>query len=278
MKRKKNLALGIALLALLMGLVSCVEVAEPEVTFVNQTVDNISLEAVDLGLHFDVKNPNPIGIDRADLDYTLSLNNQKLTGGVAPDVSLPANKTSRLSLPLEINYLNIFKTVTSLSDAVTQGQAKLPYALDGKMTFYIFSVPVKVPVKVQGELPLPRVPDISIANIKLDKYDWASQQLIFSINLNVKNSNDFALPINELIYTLNLNNTAVAQAETKTFNKTALPGKTTPVSVQLALNTASLGNALMQAIQGQSVNYSLIGNLDTGGLAVPFSGTGSVRR
>ncbi|MCE5186545.1 MAG: LEA type 2 family protein [Planctomycetaceae bacterium] len=107
-------------------------------------------------LVFDVKvdNPYAVPLPLTNLNYSLSSGTTSLLSGNAkPQTSIPAKSKQSVSLPVTVNYLDIFKSVKDIRPGMT-----IPYKAGLDLSVNTPSVgPLTLPLKKEGQLALPQV-------------------------------------------------------------------------------------------------------------------------
>ncbi|MEI7907287.1 MAG: LEA type 2 family protein, partial [Bacteroidota bacterium] len=71
--------------------------------------------------------------------------------------TIPASGKSELKLPLEINYVNVFKSAAELTKAVLGGEKTIHFKMDILFKINWKVLKFNVPISAEGELPLPEV-------------------------------------------------------------------------------------------------------------------------
>jgi LEA14-like dessication related protein len=145
-----------ALLAVL--LTSCMQPQTPTAVFDHLGIRGISLEKADLDFVFQVTNPNPIGVDSAKYDYTLSIEGLEVLKATDVSFSLPANETRDLTLPVPLYYAKVFGTAEKLIQKIAQGSDHVDYQLQVAIKLSFIGIVFTLPVSSTGQLPLPKIP------------------------------------------------------------------------------------------------------------------------
>jgi LEA14-like dessication related protein len=216
---------------------------------------------VDLVFDLEVENKNPIALDLAGLDYDFKVENQSLVSGVtAKAIKLKANGTSPVQLPVTLKFDDLKKLPGEIWD-------KDRLAYDLQTTFNII-LPVignyAIPVAKQGELPVPKVPDIKIKDVKIKKLNFTSADIVAQVE--VDNPNDFSMALKSFNYNLNINQKNWGQGEITQSSEIPKKGKGV-IEIPLKLDLFSIGSAAVALLQNKSpVDYQLTGNatVDTG--------------
>ena len=237
------------------------ETIKPTAKLAGAHIANISFDKVDLVFDLEVENKNPIALDLAGLDYDFKVENQSLVSGVtAKAIKLKANGTSPVQLPVTLKFDDLKKLPGEIWD-------KDRLAYDLQTTFNII-LPVignyAIPVAKQGELPVPKVPDIKIKDVKIKKLNFTSADIVAQVE--VDNPNDFSMVLKSFNYALNINQKNWGQGEITKGSEIPRKGKGI-IEIPLKLDLFSMGSAAVALLQNKSpVEYQLTGNatVDTG--------------
>jgi LEA14-like dessication related protein len=222
------------------------QVRKPEVSLADVRVTGMSLSSAQLAFDVEVKNPNPLGISLQGLSYALALQEKPLFNGTLQNrLSIGANATSRVTLPFNLRYEDLFGSLTALRD-----QHELHYTISGEADFGLF----RLPYSKSGTLPLPRLPEVSVEGLRINKLGLTGTEL--ALALKVGNSNNFPLRLNGLSYDLKLANASLLQGESTTPLNVAPNGSGRMVRT-LRLNYAQLGELLQQLRSAPSLPIEL---------------------
>ena len=154
MKTIKTIGLLWIILLLLVG---CVQIQNPVVTFVGQKIDSIDLEKVKVNLNFNVYNPNGLGVEGAELSYSVFVKGIECFQGKNAKINLLGNQTVAITVPVEVAYSKLFASSVEMVKSIASGEKELPYEVRGTVTVPYVGFPINIPVKQQGTLPLPEV-------------------------------------------------------------------------------------------------------------------------
>jgi len=263
----KSTIKNISVLSFILCLSACAELAKhaetikPTAKLAGAHIANINFDKVDLVFDLEVENKNPIALDLAGLDYDFKVENQSLVSGVtAKAIKLKANGTSPVQLPVTLKFDDLKKLPGEIWD-------KDRLAYDLQTTFNII-LPVignyAIPVAKQGELPVPKVPDIKIKDVKIKKLNFTSADIVAQVEVN--NPNDFSMALKSFNYNLNINQKNWGQGEITQSSEIPKKGKGV-IEIPLKLDLFSIGSAAVALLQNKSpVEYQLTGNatVDTG--------------
>ncbi len=148
------------LLIMLLLLSGCVQMQNPTVTFVDQKINSVDFEKVKVDLNFNVYNPNSVSVEGAVLSYSVFVKGIECFQGDQIKINLLGNQTVALVIPVEIEYSRLFATSVELLSSVLSGEKELPYEIRGNVSVPLMGIPINIPVKQQGTIPLPPPPKL----------------------------------------------------------------------------------------------------------------------
>lgn len=263
---KSSIQLVFLLLAALY-LAGCAELSKhadaikPTAKLTGMRLANIDFDQAELIFDLAVENKNPIDLDLAGLDYDLKIANQSLVSGVtAKAIKIKASSTSPVQLPITLKFDDLKKLPGELWN-----KDNFTYQLD--TTFNVI-LPVignyPIPVSKSGELPVPKMPQIQVKGVKINKLSFTSAELLTQVEVN--NPNAFKLAMSNLNYQLNINNQKWGEGNiTKTSN---IPEKGKGmIDIPVKLDLLKVGQSAYKVLLNKSaIEYELTGNatVDTG--------------
>lgn len=218
------------------------------------SIQSISFDGVSLLFDFDVTNPNRMGVSAEGYSYEFFINENSFLSGVQESpVSVGAESATKVQVPVSMNFSELYQTFGSM----IRGDS-LSYKLATEVEF---DLPVmgrrKVPVEAAGELPVPRVPRVSLGGFDIKSLSLSGAEI--EVTFRISNPNLFALALHGASYALKVNgrewldttldeSISVAASESRDF--------TLPVR----LSASQLGSALIDIMQGKTeFNYQLTG-------------------
>lgn len=268
-------------LGLLLGLVGCAsvletlqQVARPSARVTGVRITSLSLDHVQLDFDLEVTNSASVALPLLGLDYSLASGGSPfLSGASEVGGSVPANGTRTIALPLRVGFR---ETLTALS-GVRPGQvfpyrAELGLAVDAPALGRLV-----LPLSHEGELPIPTVPKVELGSIAWDEISLTRVGGV--AKLNVANTNDFAVALQNLSCGLALGGTKVGDLMARPTQELS-PGESTTVEIPLGFAPLDLGTGLVNLLRGTGSGYGIDGmlSLDTrfGALELPYSSNGQV--
>ncbi|MCU7802030.1 MAG: LEA type 2 family protein [Candidatus Thiodiazotropha sp. (ex Lucinoma annulata)] len=217
---------------------------------------SLDFDGVELAFDVNVTNPNPVGIDLAGLDYDLKLLGNSFVKGEQPmALSVAANGTSQIELPMRLGFRQLMSSYQKLQHA-----SQAAYQLDLGLGF---NIPVlgkmKLPVSYQGEFPIPKIPDIKVKNLDIQKLTLNNAKLLLQIE--VDNPNNFSLLLDQLNYNLKLNGFNVGNGLLSQSVAIKQDGRGV-INLPLSVNIMQAGMGLYSALLGNDgLKYELNGSM-----------------
>ncbi len=114
----------------------------PEVSLKELIITNFGRTIISLEYGIKVNNPNTFEIDLGELEYSLSVdNNRWVSGTTGRSYTLEPEESKVVHMPLELNYLEVGRTVV---DLLMSGQ-ELAYRVDGSSSVGIHFENFEIP-------------------------------------------------------------------------------------------------------------------------------------
>lgn len=252
---------AVCLLAACAELSRHAETIKPTARLTDTRLANISFEQADLVFDLAVQNQNPFAIALAGLEYDLKIENRSLISGVtAQGLKIRPAATSNVQLPVTLKFADLKKLPGELWQ-----QDKFSYQLESR---FIVDLPVignyAIPVAKQGELPVPRLPRISLKDVKVRNLNLSSAELVARVE--IENPNAFDLVFTDFDYRLQINRQDWGQGSIKDSITVPEKGRST-IDIPVKLDMLSMGRTVYQVLADrQALEYQLSGEatLDTG--------------
>jgi LEA14-like dessication related protein len=252
---------AVLLLAACAELYRHAETIKPTARLTDTRLTEISFEQADLVFDLAVQNQNPFAINLAGLEYDLKIENRSLISGVtAQGLKIKPAATSTVQLPVTLKFADLKKLPGELWQ-----QDKFSYQLDSR---FIVDLPVignyAIPVAQQGELPVPRLPRISLNDVTVRKLSISSAELVARVE--IENPNAFDLVFTDFDYRLKINRQDWGQGSIKDNVTVPEKGRST-IDIPVKLDMLSMGRTVYQVLaERQALEYQLSGEatLDTG--------------
>lgn len=261
------------------GLVGELQMQRPSAKFAGAKIDKLSLDSADLLFDIAIENPNQVGLALAGLEYDLLIDGTSFLKGQQRDqLKIGAKGQSHIQLPLTLAYTDLYKTFQNLLDSdVSQYQLSCTLAFD---------VPVlgavKLPLQKAGELPLIKLPKLSVDALKVGKVGLTGAQM--SLNVRLKNPNAFSMLLNRFHYGLVVNEKDWAAGDMGEGIQITEKGEGL-LEIPINLNFLEIGQSAYALVKGdKDFDYKLAGGLDftasiplLGKVSLPFDLAGKIR-
>lgn len=241
---------------------------KPKLSYKTVRMRDLSFESITLDFDFEVKNPYDVAISLASLDYQLDVDQKTLLQGQTnKELKVEAKGSSIVTLPYKIEFVKVSEAVAALFSS----RKEIPYDL--AVTFGL-KTPigvVPIPVKTSGNVPLPKLPDVSVGKVKLGKMSLLGAQILF--DLNVKNNSAFPMAVKGSQLGVKLAGVDVSNSQLDIPDVPAEQSQTVQVPVKVSF--IKLGSAAVKAIKNKKVDYNLDGDLNLGIVKKDFSLSGT---
>ena len=249
------------LLLLILG--SCASLSDlirkPEVTVRQIKPLAISFQEITLEMELLIENPNPVEINLEGYDYDFLIEGSSFLKGTQNDpLSISANSSSTVKVPLTVNYRELYKSLSSL-----QEDGESDYTI---VTGLHFMLPVlgkqRLELSHEGTLPHVQKPKFSLASLEIEKLTLGGADLL--VRINAENPNAFDFTIREMKGELIINRDK--WADLKSLEEKLFPsGETTEMDFRFQLNFLSMGRGLYNILKERgTIDYNLEGGVQLG--------------
>ena len=246
----------------------------PTARVVGMSLKDFDLQSATMVFDVEVTNHYAVDLPLVKVDHALASSGQTfLTGQSDLQGLIPAGQSKTIPITAELAFAPLVQTLSAARPGtLLPYQAELGLAVDAPVVGQL-----RLPVRQQGQLPMPFVPGVRVARIDWDKLDLAT--VAGTMVVNITNSAQYALTLAGMEYRLSLAGRNVANQSISPQAAIA-PGETAELSIPLRLSPAELGMAVLDVLRGQSTDYRLGGSAKlvtpAGPLTVPLSAAGNV--
>jgi LEA14-like dessication related protein len=276
MKRTLNIVFVIAAAS---GLAGCQTVEEilsgaprPDAEIRAVRLQGLSLE--DVTLDFDVAVSNPYGVPLPILDvvYGLSVEDRRfLTGTFTEGATIPAGEEVTFTLPATVRFSDLIAAVSGVRPG-----AVVPYTADLEVAV---NAPggqvVKLPLRKEGELPVPQAPAVELHKVTWDRLTMNEATAVLSVGIG--NTNEFAVDLLEFDYGLAFAGRRIINSSIDR-SVSAEAGEEIVLDIPISIRPSDLGLAALEVLRGDDASYELEGIMQLGTpfgpLAAPFERSG----
>ena len=227
----------------------CVPWNTPQVVYVKTDVDFLSFDTVMARSQFTIDNPNPFPL-HGKVEYELFVKGNKFLEGTSNDIQMPANGRASFTLQSKIQIAKSFGVITDLINEIQAGKETVPFEINGKFKSDVVNIPIEAPLKVSGELPLPKLPKVDFESLSLTSLSLDGTTLKLKIRL--KNDNAFPIKVDPFPYQLVTEGKELVSGNLREpVNIRA--GESTDVVIDVKLNFSELSQTLLNSIKEKSV-------------------------
>lgn len=232
-------------------------IRKPSLTVEDVRVTGFNFQEMELTYDIRIENPNPVALQMMRYDYDMQLNGHSfIKGDQTEQLKIEASGASVFEVPMTLNFLDIYQTVTGLA----KNDDQTTYRFLSHLTF---DLPVlgatEIPVKKQGTIPLLKLPSLSISNVRVNNLSLSGADV--NLKLRFDNPNGFGMKINQLNYNLVVNGNQWVDGsalDDVTIRKNGM----TELNIPISLNIAQIGMSAYRILSGsQPLDYQLKGNV-----------------
>ncbi len=263
----------LAALALVAALGGCELIQRPTARVTGVSLKDIGLTSATLLFDVEVGNPYAVPLPMVNLDYALSSTGQAFLSGQADaQGAVPASGTRVVPLPVQVNYLQLLNALQQVRPG-----AVVPYAAElGLSVDPPIGERLRLPVRQEGQLPVPAAPGIEVAEVRWGAIGW--EQAGGTVRLRLTNRNSFAAELVKLDYGLSLGGVEVARSSLTRSVSFAADGGTGEVEVPISVSPKSIGLGFFNLITGSGGGYAFSGAVQLGtpfgAMTLPLNQTG----
>jgi LEA14-like dessication related protein len=229
----------------------------------------------DATLLFDVEveNPYSVPLPLANFDYRLASQDATfLTGSADVQGTIPEQGKKTVSLPARLVYVEVLRALTGVRPgAVVPYEAEVGLSVDAPAVGRL-----RLPLRREGKLPIPSVPDVRIAEIQWDEVTLDNAGGL--IKLAVVNRNQFPMDLSRLTYALSLGDVQVASSSLQRQASFAASGGSQTLEIPVSFSPRDLGVGVFRTLLVSNSGYRLTGSLDVttpfGAMALPIDKVG----
>lgn len=229
-------------------------IQKPALSVEDVRVTDFNFRQMELTYDVKIENPNSVAVQMLGYDYELEINDHTLVQGDQPEeIKIEASGASTFQVPMTLNFSDIYNTVQSLANADDASYHFLSHLT--------FDLPLlgrtELPISKEGNIPLLKVPDISIEDFQVENLSFSSADL--NLKLRFQNPNGFGLDINQLNYNLMINGNQWAEG-TALQNVHIKENGVTELTIPISLNLSQIGASAYRILTGaQQLDYQLKG-------------------
>ncbi len=237
---------------------------QPTFDFKGLKLRDASLSGLGLDTEWRLSNPNEVGISLAEADYRLSVEGRPVVAGKPPNgLTIPANGSSDLVFPADVRFTDVAPVVEQL---LSKDVAS--YRVDGHVGVNTPIGVLTLPFSKEGTFEVPKVPAVQLGNPKVTGLNFTGATVSFPLTLTTQNS--YPLPIANVTGSLYVEGVSVGNVSTGNLG-VLQPRATQTVELPVTLNLMSVGQAVMNAVNGGRANVRFDAKVHSGNGVAPLN-------
>jgi LEA14-like dessication related protein len=236
---------------------------KPTLRFKSASLAGTDLEGTTLNVVYGFNNPNPLGLDLAEVSYALEVEGHSVISGKPPNgLSLPSKAETDLVFPARVRFLDLAPALEALltKDVVH-------YKVSGSVGIQTPIGVLRYPFSYENTFGVPKIPAFAFQSPRVQSLSFTGARLVFPIQLT--NQNSFPLPLGGFSAAIAIAGTQVGTSNAS-LPATLSGGATHVVELPLDVNFLQTGMAIANAIRGGNANVKLDGALRSGAASVPI--------
>lgn len=240
----------------------------PQVSVLAAAPTSVDFEGLTIAVDLRVQNPNPMGLRVAGLAWQLDVEGGRVASGDAPGgLTLPANGAANSRVTARLRFSDLARLVQ-----LTEARDQVGLKVAGRVTVETPIGPLDVPWSWTGEVPVPRLPKLELAGIRMGRQSFTETEVV--VSLRVRNANAYALPAASIKLDVDLNGNRVAQATSRQLPSVGAGGAAT-LEVPVRMSLLGAGAALLTS-KGRPIVAVARGSAGFGWMQFPFEASGEL--
>lgn len=227
---------------------------QPEVRYTDMSVEGISLEKIDLKFHFEIDNPNRVGITLEEYTYNLLINEYDfLSGSHREQLEIASRGSGTVALPLSLSYREVYQSVSSVARADSFSY-RLSTEVGVNIPVYGKSL---IPVTVEGSLPRLRMPEVGFVGFDVNSLSFSGVDV--TLTLNISNPNPMGMKLSDLNLAASIGGHDLGGIDVSDIAVGS--GENIAVPVRLSMSLSGIGGTLMDMLRGnRDFSYEVRGD------------------
>ena len=234
---------------------------KPTLTFKAVNLRDVSFGGATLDVIYTLRNPNPIGLSLAEVDYALSIEGHGVVSGRPPNgLTLARNGSADLTFPATVRFQDLAPVLETFLNKDTAH-----YRAQGHVGLRTPLGVLRFPISKEGQFEVPKIPALQLQSPRVTGLSFHGATL--ELPVAVTNRNSYALPIGGISGALQVAGHPVGSLNLGSLG--TLSGRqsrtlTIPVSLQFAEAAQA-----MAALRGSSTTLGFQGQVSSGGHSLP---------
>ena len=248
---------------------------DPSARIVGAELQNLNFDHVNLVFDVEITNPRSVDLSLLGLSYVISSGERQLVQGeFDASATIPAKGSNVIQVPARLEYAAVLRTLTGVRPgSVLPYHAEINVVVDAPLVGALH-----LPVRHDGEIPIPAVPGIRLVSFDIGTMTW--EEIDATAKLEVTNTNEFQIDLDKFNFDLTLGKERLASIGLRRTSRLA-PGQSTIVEIPVSVSLRAFGagiTGIFDMLSGNEAGYGIFGSLEIGTqfgpLSVPFSNSG----
>jgi len=274
---KQSIIFPVMLVIILTLFVTCTTLEQliqpPQVKVETINIADFSFSDITLEFGLLVNNPNAFAVDLEGYTYQLAIEGKEmLSADENRSLTINSAEKSMIKLPVKVNFKKVFELAKD-----SRNLDSLSYELTGNLKPGGLLSAFSLPFRRAGQVPNIRIPDVSLAHLRIKKMNLSGIEL--ETRLNITNVNAFAFDVGKLNYALELANNSVARGTMNEGIKIPAKGKG-EITIPLSLDFGGALGSLRSLLSGNQISTTIKGDAQMGtplgDITLPFDITRDV--
>lgn len=225
-------------------------IKKPTIEYKGMAIKGMTLFDGSFVFNFNVANPNPIGVPLDQMSYDVKIDGRDfIRGNLDKKCFLPGNGSANVELPVQLNYMDFFKTIADFTR-----KDQLEYDVSGFAVIYGFTIPFHA----KGTFPVPKPPQVSLNHVEIRSMSFASASVVFVVDM--VNNNAFPILMDGLDYQIKLGGNDLAGGTARAISPINQNGKTS-INLPMNLSLMKIGQSAFRLLMGSSSDYEISGSM-----------------
>jgi len=247
---------------------------DPSARIVGAELQNLTFDHLNLVFDVEITNPRSVDLSLLELNYVIGSGERQLVQGeFDATATIPANGSSVIQVPARLEFAAVVRTLTGVQPgSIVPYHADIDVVVDAPLVGALH-----VPVRYEGEIPIPAVPEISVVSFDTGSMTW--EVIDATAKLRVTNTNQFQIDLDKFNFDLTLGKETLASIGMRSTSRLA-PGQSVIVEIPVSFSPRAFADSIagiFDVLSGNETGYKIFGNLDIGTrfgpLSAPFGNT-----
>jgi LEA14-like dessication related protein len=236
---------------------------KPTLRFKHAAVQQTDLEGTTLQVVYSFHNPNPLGLNVAEVSYALEVDGHRVISGKPPHgLNLRSRASTDLVFPARVRFAELAPLIETF---LTRDTAR--YKASGSIGIQTPLGVLRFPLSYENTFSVPKVPAFAFLTPRVQNLSFSGARIVFP--LRVTNRNGFPLPVGGFSANVWISGSQVGTASAE-LPDLLTAGEARTVELPLDVNFMRTGVAIANAIRGGNATVRIDGALRSGAASVPI--------